>query len=66
MFLIGGKGQPIRTANGVVHLVIQRNAGGFLSTTACGIAWRRDGSLVWAAEGEEVSCMTCLIHEARS
>lgn len=66
MFLIGGRGQPIRTPDGMIHLVTQHNRGGFSSSTACGIIWRRENGAAFAAEGAEVSCMTCLIHEARS
>ena len=66
MFLIGGKGQPIRTLDGVIHLITQHNTTGFSGKTACGIAWRREKGVTFADEGEVVSCMTCLVHEARS
>lgn len=64
MFLIGGKGQPVRTPDGMVHLVTQHTTGGFAHETACGIYWRKVAQ--YADEGEAVNCMTCLVHEARS
>jgi hypothetical protein len=66
MFLIGGKGQPVRALDGVVHLITQHNTGGFSNRTACGIAWRRQYGVMFADNNEAVSCMTCLVHEARS
>lgn len=66
MFFIGGKEQPIRALNGVIHLITQHNTGGFSDKTACGIAWRRENGVVFADDNETVSCMTCLVHEARS
>lgn len=66
MNLIGGRGQPIRTSDGVIHLVTQHHRGGFLNQTACGISWRRENGAAYAAEGTEISCMTCLVHEERS
>lgn len=64
MFLSGGKRQPVKTWDGVIHLVIQRDARGFAGQTPCGIYWRDVAE--FADEGAEVSCMTCLVHEARS
>lgn len=64
MFLIGGRGQPVRTRDGVIHLVVQRNASGFMPRTSCGIYWREVA--LFADEDEAVSCMTCLVHAARS
>lgn len=63
MFLIGGKGQPVRTRDGVVHVVTQYNAGGFVNVTACGVDWRRLAE--YAPDDAVVDCMTCLVHEAR-
>lgn len=64
MYLIGGRGQPVRTRDGVIHLVTQQNTSGFANRTPCGIYWREVAE--FADEAEAVSCMTCLVHEARS
>lgn len=63
MFLIGGRAQPVRTRDGVIHLVVH-NTSGFMPRTSCGIYWREVA--LFADEDEAVSCMTCLVHEARS
>lgn len=63
MYLIGGRGQPVRTRDGVIHLVTQYTTSGFASRTACGVDWRR--TTEFEAEDAIVSCMTCLVHEAR-
>lgn len=63
MFLIGGKGQPVRTRDGMVHVVTQMTTGGFASFTACGVDWRRLAE--YAPDDAVVDCMTCLVHEAR-
>jgi hypothetical protein len=64
VFLIGGRGQLVRTQDGVIHVVTQHVTGGFDTRTACGVDWRRKAE--FAPEDEVVSCMTCLVHEARS
>lgn len=66
MYLIGGRRQPIQTPDGVVHLITQHTRGGFSKETACGIDWRWERGAAYAATDAEVSCMTCLVHEARS
>lgn len=63
MYLIGGRGQPVRTRDGMVHVITQHNAGGFVNFTACGVDWRRLADYV--PDDTPVSCMTCLVHQAR-
>lgn len=64
MYLIGGRAQLIETVDGVVHLITQHTTSGFADRTACGVDWRRTAK--FADENVTVSCMTCLVHEARS
>lgn len=64
MYLIGGRSQPIRTADGMIHVVSQVNTGGFANHTTCGVAWRRQAE--YASDDAVIDCMTCLVHEARS
>lgn len=65
MFLIGGRGQPIRTRDGVIHLVTPSGVQGvFAQQTPCGIDWRRTAE--YAPDDAIVNCMTCMVHEARS
>ncbi len=63
MYLIGGRGQPVRTPDGMVHVITQMRTGGFVHFTACGVNWRRDAE--FAPDDAAVNCMTCLVHEAR-
>lgn len=64
MYLIGGRGQPVRTPDGVTHLITQYATSGFVSTTTCGIRWRQIAE--YAEDGAAIDCMTCLVHEAKA
>lgn len=63
MYLIGGRGQHVRTPDGMIHVVTHMTTGGFAYDTACGVDWRRRAE--YAPDDAVVNCMTCLVHEAR-